>query len=97
MTRKGLGLTAIVSGEDALVGVFTDGDLRRALDGAVNLADTTMEVVMTRNPRTVAPTQLAAEAVNSMQEHQITALLVVDGTRLVGALNIHDVLRAGVV
>jgi len=97
MTRKGLGLTAIVSGDDMLMGVFTDGDLRRALDGAVNLADTTMEVVMTRNPRTVAPTQLAAEAVNSMQEHQITALLVVDGARLVGALNIHDVLRAGVV
>jgi arabinose-5-phosphate isomerase len=97
MTRKGLGLTAITSGEDVLEGVFTDGDLRRALDGAVNLAETTMEIVMTRNPRTVAPTQLAADAVNSMQEHRVNALLVVDGPRLVGALNIHDLLRAGVV
>jgi arabinose-5-phosphate isomerase len=97
MTRKGLGLTAIVSGDDVLEGVFTDGDLRRALDGKVNLADTTMEVVMTRNPRIVAPTQLAADAVNSMQEHRVTALLVADGRKLVGALNIHDLLRAGVV
>jgi arabinose-5-phosphate isomerase len=97
MSRKGLGLTAIVSGDDVLEGVFTDGDLRRALDGKVNLADTTMEVVMTRNPRTVALTQLAADAVNSMQEHKVTALLVVDGRKLVGALNIHDLLRAGVV
>lgn len=97
MTRKGLGLTAITSGDDVLEGVFTDGDLRRALDGAVNLTDATMAEVMTRNPRTVAPTQLAADAVNSMQEYKVNALLVVDGPRLVGALNIHDLLRAGVV
>jgi arabinose-5-phosphate isomerase len=97
MTRKGLGLTAITSGDDALVGVFTDGDLRRALDRGVNPRDTTMESVMTRNPRTVAPTQLAADAVNSMQEHRVTALLVVENSTLVGALNIHDLLRAGVV
>ena len=57
-----------------------------------------METVMTCNPRTVAPSQLAADAVNSMQEHRVTALLVVDEkARLVGALNIHDLLRAGVV
>jgi arabinose-5-phosphate isomerase len=53
--------------------------------------------VMTRHPRTVAPTQLAADAVNSMREHRVTALLVVDGRKLVGALNIHDLLRAGMV
>jgi arabinose-5-phosphate isomerase len=97
MTRKGLGLTAITTGDDELAGVFTDGDLRRALDRGVNLNETTMESLMTRNPRTVAPGQLAAEAVNSMQEHRVTALLVVDGSKLVGALNIHDLLRAGVV
>jgi arabinose-5-phosphate isomerase len=97
MTRKGLGLTAIVTGDDTLAGVFTDGDLRRALDSGVNLGETAMESVMTRNPRTVTPTQLAADAVNSMQEHRVTALLVVDGSKLVGALNIHDLLRAGVV
>jgi arabinose-5-phosphate isomerase len=97
MTRKGLGLTAITGADDVLLGVFTDGDLRRALDRSVNLRQTSMESVMTRDPRTVAPTQLAADAVNSMQEHRVTALLVVDGPRLVGALNIHDLLRAGVV
>jgi arabinose-5-phosphate isomerase len=97
MTRKGLGLTAITTGDDVLAGVFTDGDLRRALDRGVNVGETTMESVMTRNPRTVAPAQLAADAVNSMQEHRVTALLVVDGSKLVGALNIHDLLHAGVV
>jgi arabinose-5-phosphate isomerase len=97
MSRKGLGLTAITDADDRLLGVFTDGDLRRALDRSVNLRETAMESVMTRDPRTVAPTQLAADAVNSMQDHCVTALLVVDGPRLVGALNIHDLLRAGVV
>jgi arabinose-5-phosphate isomerase len=98
MSRKGLGLTAITTADHLLQGVFTDGDLRRALDRGLNLRETTMEAVMTRNPRTVAPSQLAADAVNSMQEHRVTALLVVDEkARLVGALNIHDLLRAGVV
>jgi arabinose-5-phosphate isomerase len=98
MSRKGLGLTAVTTADDLLLGVFTDGDLRRALDRGVDLRNTTMETVMTRNPRTVAPSQLAADAVNCMQEYRVTALLVVDGeARLVGALNIHDLLRAGVV
>jgi arabinose-5-phosphate isomerase len=98
MSRKGLGLTAITADDQRLLGVFTDGDLRRVLDRGTHLRDTTMENVMTRAPRTVTATQLAADAVNIMQEHRVTALLVVDaGTRLVGALNIHDLLRAGVV
>jgi arabinose-5-phosphate isomerase len=98
MSRKGLGLTAIVDAADRLIGVFTDGDLRRALDGGADLRATRIEAVMTRTPRTVRPGQLAAEAVNHMQQHQITALLAVDEQgRLVGALNIHDLLRAGVV
>jgi arabinose-5-phosphate isomerase len=97
MTRKGLGLTAIITPGDVLAGVFTDGDLRRALDSGVNLREVTMDSVMTRTPRTVTPAHLAADAVNAMQEHRVTALLVVDGPRLVGALNIHDLLRAGVV
>jgi arabinose-5-phosphate isomerase len=98
MSRKGLGLAAITTAEQTLLGVFTDGDLRRALDRGVNLRTTTMEAAMTRNPRTVAPSQLAADAVNTMQEFSVTALLVVDEqSRLVGALNIHDLLRAGVV
>src|SRR5690606_6209508 len=98
MSRKGLGLTAIVDAGDQLIGVFTDGDLRRALDRGADLRGTRIEEVMTRAPRTIRPAQLAAEAVNHMQEHRITALLAVDELgRLVGALNIHDLLRAGVV
>ncbi len=97
MSRKGLGLAAIVDADDRLLGVFTDGDLRRALDRGVDLRNTTMQDVMTRDPHTVGPAQLAADAVNCMQEYRITALLVVDQSRLVGALNIHDLLRAGVV
>jgi arabinose-5-phosphate isomerase len=98
MSRKGLGLTAVTDAADQLLGVFTDGDLRRALDRGLSLRTTTMAEAMTQAPRVVRPEQLAADAVNSMQEHRVTALLVVDaGSKLVGALNIHDLLRAGVV
>lgn len=98
MSRKGLGLTAVTDEAQRLLGVFTDGDLRRALDRGVDLRATRIDAVMTRAPRTVRPAQLAAEAVNHMQEHRVTALLAVDEQgRLVGALNIHDLLRAGVV
>ena len=98
MSRKGLGLAAVTDAADRLLGVFTDGDLRRALDRGLALRTTTMAEAMTHAPRVVRPEQLAADAVNSMQEHRVTALLVVDdASKLVGALNIHDLLRAGVV
>ena len=98
MSGKGLGMTAVTDAAGRLLGVFTDGDLRRALDGGLDLRRTAMQEIMTRNPRHIAPQELAAEAVNRMQEHRITALLVVEASgTLVGALNIHDLLRAGVV
>lgn len=98
MSRKGLGLTAVVDDRNVLLGVFTDGDLRRAFDRGLDLRTTSMRDVMTPNPRCIEPGALAADAVNRMQEHRVTALLVVDHDRkLVGALNIHDLLRAGVV
>jgi len=98
MSRKGLGMTAVVDATGSLAGVFTDGDLRRALDRGIDLRGSTMQAAMTVNPRSITPGELAAEAVNRMQEHRITALLVVDPQgQLVGALNIHDLLRAGVV
>ncbi|MEO6186302.1 MAG: KpsF/GutQ family sugar-phosphate isomerase [Steroidobacteraceae bacterium] len=97
MSRKGLGLTAVTDAAGVLCGVFTDGDLRRALDRGVDLRSTNIDAVMTRHPRTIQPEHLAVDAVNTMQEHRVTALLVVDAHhRLVGALNIHDLLRAGV-
>jgi arabinose-5-phosphate isomerase len=98
VTRKGLGMTGIVDQSDHVLGVFTDGDLRRALDRAADLRRTRMDEVMTRQAKTVHAGMLAAEAVLLMETHRITALLVVDADdKLVGALNVHDLLRAGVV
>jgi len=98
MTRTGLGLTAVTGEDDVVLGIFTDGDLRRTLDRRVDVHAVTMEQVMTRNPRTIAPRELAAAAAHLMEQHRITALLVVDGSqRLIGAVNVHDLMRAGVV
>jgi arabinose-5-phosphate isomerase len=96
MTRKGFGMTAVVAPGDRLLGVFTDGDLRRALDHRVDLHETVVERVMTPDPKTVPPNVLAAEAVHVLEQYKITALLVVDDGRLVGVLNVHDLFRAGV-
>jgi arabinose-5-phosphate isomerase len=98
MTRKGLGMTAIVDERDRVLGVFTDGDLRRALDRAADLHRTRMDEVMTRHAKRIAPDALAAEAVLLMETHRITSLIVVGADEvLLGALNVHDLLRAGVV
>ena len=99
MTRKRLGMTAVVDAQDRLLGVFTDGDLRRALDDKdVDLRGVNVVDLMTRGPKTINADKLASEAAQLMEKHQIHALLVVDGEhRVVGALNIHDLLRARVV
>jgi arabinose-5-phosphate isomerase len=97
MSRKGLGIAAVADEAGALLGVFTDGDLRRALDRRLDVHATAMREVMTADGRTIGPRELAAEAVLLMERHRITALIVVDGERrVVGALNVHDLLRAGV-
>jgi arabinose-5-phosphate isomerase len=97
MSRKRLGLTAVVDADDRVVGIFTDGDLRRALDRNLDVRATAMSDVMTRNPRAIRPEELAAEAVLMMENHSVNGLLVLDDAgRLVGALNVHDLLRAGV-
>ncbi|SRR5579871_625589 len=97
MSRKGLGITAVAGSDGVLLGVFTDGDLRRALDRRVDVHVTRMREVMTADGRTIGPRELAAEAVLLMERHRITALLVIDtDRRIVGALNVHDLLRAGV-
>ena len=99
MSRKRLGMTSVVDGEGRLLGLFTDGDLRRTLDDAALDVRTAMIAdVMTRNPRTIAADQLAVEAARLMEDHKISGLIVVDDAgRAVGALNIHDLLRARVV
>jgi arabinose-5-phosphate isomerase len=97
VTSKGLGMTAIVDEAAHVLGVFTDGDLRRALDRAADLHSTRMDQVMTLKPKSVSPNTLAAEAVNLMETHRITSLVVIDADgKIVGALNVHDLLRAGV-
>jgi arabinose-5-phosphate isomerase len=98
VTRKGLGMTAVVDPSDRVLGVFTDGDLRRALDRQADLHRTRMEDVMTRDAKRVQANTLAVEAVLLMERHRITSLIVVDAAdAVVGALNVHDLLRAGVV
>lgn len=98
MTRKGLGMTAIVDAEDRVLGIFTDGDLRRTLDRKLDLHESTVADAMTRGAKTIRPAELAAEALKLMDQHKINALLVVDNEdRLIGALNMHDLLRAGIV
>lgn len=98
MTKKGLGMTSIVDDAHRVLGIFTDGDLRRALDREIDVHTTPVADIMTRHCRTVSPQSLAAEALQIMQQHKINALPVVDEQqRLVGALNMHDLLRAGIV
>jgi arabinose-5-phosphate isomerase len=98
VTRKRLGMTAVTDPQGTLLGVFTDGDLRRTLDQEINLASTPIADVMTTDCTRVAPGILAAEALSLMQQRKINALLVVDEQdRPVGALNMHDMLKAGVI
>ena len=99
MSRKRLGMTAVVDTDNHLLGLYTDGDLRRSLDDAnVDLRHTRIDAVMTRAPRTISADALAAEAAQLMETHKINALLVTNRAgQVVGALNIHDLLRARVV
>lgn len=96
ITQKGLGMTAILDDQNKLIGIFTDGDLRRTLDDEVDIHHTLIDEVMTREFICVASTDKAADALETMEQKKITALLVKDNGDLVGALNIHDLFKAGV-
>jgi arabinose-5-phosphate isomerase len=98
MTRKGLGMTAIVDPQGHALGIFTDGDLRRVIDSGVDVRKVDIAEVMTRGGKSVTPAQLAVDAVNLMDRHKITVLMVLDAERrLLGVIHMHDLLRAGVV
>lgn len=98
ISRKGLGMTAIVDAGQRVLGIYTDGDLRRTLEKKLDFSSTPVRDVMSANPRCIAPENLAAEAVQVMEEHNISQMLVVDERhRLVGALNMHDLLHAKVI
>lgn len=98
MTEKKLGMTAIVDDDGRVTGIFTDGDLRRMLEKNLDIQRTAIAAVMTRNCTTIPGQILAAEAMQIMQQKKINALLVVDDQqRLQGALNMHDLIQAGLV
>ncbi len=98
MSRKGMGMTAVLDAAGRVVGIFTDGDLRRSFEKLADLRNTPVAAVMTRSPRTIAADRLAVEAAQIMEERKISQLLVVDDTsRLAGALNTHDLFRAKVI
>src|SRR5262245_17145260 len=96
MSSKGLGMTCVVDADDTLLGIITDGDLRRRMERGTEILDLTAGDVMTRHPITVASETLAAEALNIMEQRKITAIVVVDALqpgRLAGVVHIHDLWR----
>jgi arabinose-5-phosphate isomerase len=98
MTGKGLGFTAVVDERDQILGIFTDGDLRRLIERGADLRGLTARQVMHPSPRRVRTDALAVDAADLMEQHRITSVLVVDEqSRLVGALNSNDLMRAKVI
>ena len=98
MTRKGLGMTAIARDDGTLAGIFTDGDLRRMLDRDIDIRKATIDEVMVAQPITIEPGHLAAEALQIMETRKINGLMVCDKNhKPLGAFNMQDLLRAGVV
>jgi arabinose-5-phosphate isomerase len=98
MSRGRMGMTAVVDKNGRVTGIFTDGDLRRALERGTDLHRTPVSAAMTKNPRTISADKLAAEAVEIMERNKVNQILVVDGDRqLLGALNMHDLFRAKVI
>jgi arabinose-5-phosphate isomerase len=98
MTRGRIGMTAVVDAAERVRGIFTDGDLRRALEKGADLKSARVDELMSAGPRTIRPEALAVEAVQIMEKHKVNQLLVVDGGgALIGALNMHDLFRAKVI
>ena len=96
MTDKGLGMTAIVDADRRILGIYTDGDLRRTLDTGADIRETIIRDVMHTNCKTIGEDVLAAEALHMLEQNKITGLLVADDDGvLIGALNIHDLFREG--
>ncbi len=98
ITKKGVGMTAIVDAGQCVLGIYTDGDLRRTLEKKLDFSTTPIRSVMSANPRCIAPDSLAAEVVPIMEQYNINQMLVVDAQhKLIGALNMHDLLHAKVI
>ncbi len=97
MSQKAMGMTTVLNTEDQLLGIFTDGDLRRAIDRKIDIHHTPIGDIMVKNCKTIPHSMLAAEALNIMETYKITVLIIVDtDNKVIGALHMHDLLRAGV-
>lgn len=97
MTAKKLGMTTVSDPEGRLLGIITDGDLRRVLERGTDLAQARAGDLASKNPRTIGPDALAARAVQIMESYSITSLVVVDQGRMVGVIHLHDLLKSGVI
>ena len=95
MSQKALGMTAVVDKDNQLAGIFTDGDLRRTLESSIDIKATKMSDVMTVNPFVLSADTLAYNAVSLIQQKKITSIIVTEQNKVIGALNIHDLFRAG--
>ena len=95
MSQKALGMTAVVDKDNQLAGIFTDGDLRRTLESSIDIKATKMFDVMTAKPFVLSADTLAYNAVSLIQEKKITSIIVTKENKVIGALNIHDLFRAG--
>jgi arabinose-5-phosphate isomerase len=97
MTAKNLGMTTIINDEKKLVGIYTDGDLRRTLDKGIDIHQTRISTVMTTNPKTLTPYLLAIEGIKMMEDYQITGIVVTDEeNKIIGIVHMHDLLKSGV-
>lgn len=98
MSKKGLGMTTVLNSQGQLSGIYTDGDLRRTLDKEIDIHSTRIDTIMTKQPKTLSSSQLlAAEALHIMEQHKVSALVVIDGeNKPQGVIHLHDILKAGV-
>ena len=97
ISGKGLGMTTVVDKSGALAGVFTDGDLRRALDARLDISNTAISALMTLGAQTISPGLLAAEALGIMDQHKISSLVVLDNGEIAGVVHLLNLLKAGIV
>jgi arabinose-5-phosphate isomerase len=97
MTAKKLGMTTVVDQAGRLAGIITDGDLRRFIQRGGDFSKATASELASRNPKTIGPDDLAAKAVEMMERHSITTLVVVDDQKILGVLHLHDLLKSGIV
>jgi len=97
ISSKRLGCTAVIDANKTLMGIITDGDLRRMLQKDINIGHLTASDIMTKTPRKIEKDEYAVKALHLMQQHSITQLVVVDGERVAGFVHLHDLLKEGIV